>query len=73
MINFVCFCGKVTDFKKLLKNYVKELDEESPFDSEKHPFIKQFREAVWVCPCILNLGHGPDIITKLGLMPEINL
>ncbi|XP_024361144.1 E3 SUMO-protein ligase MMS21 [Physcomitrium patens] len=38
---------EVTDFKKLLKNYVKELDEESPFDSEKHPFIKQFREAVW--------------------------
>lgn len=72
MINFVCFCGKVMDFKKLLKNYVKELDEEFFFDLEKYLFIKQFREVVWVCFCIFNLGYGFDIIMKLGLMLEIN-
>lgn len=41
-------CSQPTDFKKLLKDHVKELDDQLPFDPEKHDFIKQFKEAVWV-------------------------
>ena len=37
-----------TDFKKLLKNHVKDLHHDVPFDPEQHDFIKQFKEAVWV-------------------------
>ncbi|KAG0602088.1 hypothetical protein M758_11G159200 [Ceratodon purpureus] len=39
--------SQTTDFKKLLKDHVKDLDDQSPFDPDKHDFVKQFKEAVW--------------------------
>lgn len=36
------------DFQKLLKDNVKELEDQSPFDPESHKHVKQFKEATWV-------------------------
>jgi len=36
-----------TNFKRVLKDHMKELESQSPIDPEKHQFFKQFKEAVW--------------------------
>ena len=38
----------MTNFEQLLRDRVREVEEESPFDPETHELLKEFKEAVWV-------------------------
>ncbi|KAG0607089.1 hypothetical protein M758_8G002500 [Ceratodon purpureus] len=39
--------SEVTNFEQLLRDRVREVEEESPFDPETHELLKEFKEAVW--------------------------